>query len=382
MKNHTNHNEEFETATYDGLEINQEIFRQLIKNSFDMIVLLDAEGNQHFVSESCEKILGYKPEELTHIPVIETMLHPEDQDKARKGLMDIVKYSKYGGTQYRHRHKNGGWVYLEAFGTNQLDNPAIESVVLNVRDITERKKVEEALKESEARLSKLLAGKDRFFSIIGHDLKNPFSSILGFSELLIDQLQKKEYEEAEEYARIIQHSSKQTLDLLSNLLVWAQSQTDTTEYHPEPFELKSVIDELIDLLGDSLHYKSISILNNVSSNISLVADKAMITLVLRNLLSNGIKFTHSGGEIQIQAEKNLKQVTVSIADNGVGIPIERLYRLFNTETTYSTKGTNNESGTGLGLLLCKDFIEMHGGRIWAESTINRGSTFRFTIPIQ
>lgn len=362
------------------LQSKDEIFKQLIRNSFDMIVLLDAEGHQKYVSESCEKILGYTPEELINISVIEEMLHPDDWAIARKGLQGIVDNSKNGGTQYRHRHKNGGWVYLEAFGTNQLDNPSIQCVVLNVRDITERKKAEEALKESETRLSTLLAGKDRFFSIIGHDLKNPFSSILGFSELLVDQLQKKEYEEAEEYARIIQHSSKQVLDLLSNLLVWAQSQTDTTEYNPETFELKAVVDEVIDLLSNSLQYKSILITNNILPNLSLFADKAMITLVLRNLISNGIKFTHSGGKIQIQAEESDRQLTVSVADNGVGIKEENLTELFNTETRYSTRGTNSESGTGLGLLLCKDFIEIHGGKIWVESSVNNGSTFRFTIP--
>jgi len=132
----------------------EERFRQLIRNSFDMIVLLDADGIQHYVSESCESILGFTPEELTNIPVIENMIHPEDQAKVKAGFIDILNTATHGGVQYRHRHKNGSWVYLEAFGTNQIKNPLIESVILNVRDITERKKAEKKILETQFYLSK------------------------------------------------------------------------------------------------------------------------------------------------------------------------------------------------------------------------------------
>src|SRR6056297_1035949 len=178
----------------------EEQFKQLIRNSFDMLVLLDQEGIQYYVSDSCEHILGYTPEELMNVSVIDLFIHPDDRAITREGLRDIIENNKNGGTQYRHRHKNGGWVYLEAFGTNQLDNPAVASVVLNVRDITERKKAEQALKESEARLSELNATKDRFFSIISHDLRSPFNSIVGFSDLLATQVRNKDYQGIERYA--------------------------------------------------------------------------------------------------------------------------------------------------------------------------------------
>ncbi|MCG2589507.1 PAS domain-containing sensor histidine kinase [Rhodohalobacter sulfatireducens] len=367
-------------VTADEFLKSDETFRQLIKNSFDMLVLLDSDGVQRYVSESCKKILGYDPRELTDISVIESMIHPDDQAKTKQGFLDIVKHSKHGGTQYRHRHKNGDWVYLEAYGNNQLHNPDIQAVVLNVRDITERKKAEKALKDSETRLSELIATKDRFFSIIGHDLKNPFSGILGFSELLIDQLKNKHYDDSLELAQMIQHSSKRVMDLLNNLLAWAQSQTGKTKFNPEYFEIDEVADEVIDLLRDSSHQKSISLTNGIPPGTLVYADKPMITLVLRNLVSNGVKFTQPGGKIDIESEKNKGEISISVIDNGVGISKDNIEDLFNVDKRHSSKGTYNETGTGLGLLLCKDFIKTHGGRIWAESELDKGSKFTFMIP--
>lgn len=366
--------------TADEFLKSDKTFRELIKNSFDMLVLLDENGIQRYVSESCEKILGYEPEELTNISVIDSMIHPDDQEKTNQGFVDIVHHSKHGGTQYRHRHKNGEWVYLEAFGNNQLQNPAIRAVVLNVRDITERKRAEKALKESEARLSELIATKDRFFSIIGHDLKNPFSGILGFSELLIDQLQTKEYDDALEFAQMIQHSSKRVMDLLNNLLAWAQSETGNTKYDPEYVELHTTVGDVLDLLEDSAHQKSITLTNQIPADTFIYADKPMINLVLRNLVTNGIKFTQPGGKVDIKSEKNESKISISVTDNGVGISKENIKDLFNVDKRHSSKGTYNETGTGLGLLLCKDFVEVHGGKIWVESELDRGSKFIFTIP--
>ncbi len=357
----------------------EERFRQLIKNSFDMIVLIGADGIQHYVSESCEKILGYKPEELTNIPVIEKMIHPDDREKTMQGLQEIVAKKGVGGVQYRHRHKNGSWVYLEAFGTNQLDNPAVQSVVLNVRDITERKHIEQVLKESEARLSEMNATKDKFFSIIAHDLKSPFNSILGFSELLAEQVQKGDYNGIEKYASVIQHSSGRAMELLTNLLEWARSQTGRMEFQPEFFELNVLVKEVLALLENVAQQKSITIINNLPGILPVFADRKMVGTILRNLISNGIKFTHRGGEIRISSQEDDGKMVVSVSDSGVGISREVLEKLFRIEENHTTAGTKNEKGTGLGLLLCKEFVEMQGGKIWVESEVGNGSTFRFSL---
>ncbi|MBE0650309.1 MAG: PAS domain S-box protein [Bacteroidales bacterium] len=372
--------EELERKIEELSKRNNLTINPLIKNSFDMIVLLDADGIQRYVSESCEKILGYKSEELIDIPVIDEMLHPEDQGKVLNGFKEILEKNRNGGVQYRHKHKKGGWVYLEANGTNQINNPAIKSVVLNVRDVTDRKLAEQALKESEARLSELNATKDRIFSIIGHDLRSPLNSILGFSELLLDQIKSRNYESIEEYASIIKNSSERVSDLLTNILVWSQTQTGKINFNPEYFKLTTVVDEVIDLMNDWALQKSIHISKKLPQNLKIIADKSMINNILRNFLSNGIKFTNVGGEIIIKAEKNNHEVIVSVTDNGVGINDKDIDKLFRLEYTYSTNGTKEESGTGLGLLLCKEFVNMHSGKIMVESTVEKGTTFSFTIP--
>ncbi|MFO7999722.1 MAG: PAS domain-containing sensor histidine kinase [Marinilabilia sp.] len=358
----------------------REKFRHLIKNSFDIIVLLDARGVQYYVSESCKNILGYSPHELVGVPVIEQFIHPEDREATKKGLEDIIANRANGGAQYRHRHKNGGWVYLEAYGTNQIDNPAIGAVVLNVRDITDRKRAEDALKESERQLNELNATKDRFFSIIGHDIRSPFNSIVGFSDILIDQIRQKDYEGIEEYAGIIQNAAHQVMDLLTNLLEWSRSQTGTIRFNPLDIDLIAQIDEVVALFGDAARQKSIDIEMNLFQRYQVRADRDMINAIIRNLISNGIKFSRPGGKITIGAKQEGEWVIVSVADNGVGIPAEVRSELFRIDQGHTTPGTQSETGTGLGLLLCREFVEKHGGTIWVESEENKGSIFFFSLP--
>ena len=367
-------------AIENKLRKEQEIFKHLIRNSFDMIILLDASGIQRFVSDSCEKILGYRADELVDIPVIDTMIHPDDQENVLIQLQKFLNNNGSGGVQYRHRHKNGQWIYLEALGSNQIDNPSIKAVVLNVRDITEHKNAEQKLKKSENRLIELNATKDKFFSIIAHDLRSPFNSIVGFCDVISNELEHKDYDELEKYVNIIQNSSQLALDLLMNLLEWSRSQTGRMEFNPEQFELVSFIQNLILLFEDLASQKSIEIKTNLPVYLPVFADRAMLSTILRNLISNAIKFSHPDQKIEISVDVKNKSLLFSVRDSGIGINSEDLKKLFKIEDCYSTLGTKNEKGTGLGLILCKEFVEKHGGKICVESESGKGSCFKFTIP--
>ena len=252
--------------------------------------------------------------------------------------------------------------------------------VWSFRNVTEQRKTMVALQESETRLREINATKDKFFSIISHDLKSPFNGILGFSGLLLDQIGKKDYEGIGEYAAIIQQSSQRAMELLTNLIEWSRSQSGRLEFNPEYIEVGRLINEVLELANVSALQKSVSLTKEVAQHITVFVDKGMISSVLRNIISNAIKFTHSGGRIVVKAELMGQELKISVIDTGVGIDSKNLGKLFRIDESYSVPGTQNERGTGLGLILCKEFIDIHQGRIWVESEPGKGSTFTFTIP--
>ncbi len=249
-------------------------------------------------------------------------------------------------------------------------------------DVTERKLAEKMIIENTERLHELNATKDKFFSIIGHDLKGPFNAILGFSELLVESVSDKNYEDVEKFARIIHKSSGNSMDLLTNLLEWSRSQSGNMDFNPEYFEIYTFIKEAIDVSDQVAKQKSISISKNLPHSLPVFADKDMVNTIIRNLVSNAIKFTNKGGEIIISAEQNQDELIISVRDNGVGINKNDLEKLFRIDEAYSTIGTQNEKGTGLGLILCKEFVDYHGGKIWAESKPGNGSNFKFSLPLK
>jgi signal transduction histidine kinase len=240
----------------------------------------------------------------------------------------------------------------------------------------------EALKESEVRLRELNATKDKFFSIISHDLKSPFNSIIGLSELLAEKMRNKDYDGIEEYSTIIQNSSWRAMDLLSNLIVWSRLQTGRIEFRPELIEIEELITQVTELSKDSAKQKNITFNREAPLNVHVFADKEMIYSVLRNLVSNAIKFTGKGGTIGISAVLGDDELEISVTDNGIGIKKEVMDKLFRIGESVSTPGTMKEEGTGLGLILCKDFVQKHGGKIWGESEVGKGSRFIFTIPVR
>jgi len=229
-------------------------------------------------------------------------------------------------------------------------------------------------------LESLNTTKDKFFAIIAHDLKNPFSTVLGLSELLAKEFESFEPDKLKVFIEQIYKYSNNTFNLLENLLQWSMLQTGRMPLRPKLIDLKSLIDENIELLRGNALQKGIRVETTIDTDLFVYVDVSMITTVLRNLLSNAIKFTTQDGVIKIKVEKDTKQIKVSVSDNGVGISSQDQEKLFKIDSNPTTIGTSQEKGTGLGLILCKDFVERNGGNIWVESEFGKGSNFIFTIP--
>ncbi|MFC2152245.1 response regulator, partial [Bacteroidota bacterium] len=243
-------------------------------------------------------------------------------------------------------------------------------------------RVETHLKRNfaEQQLKLINATKDKLFSIIAHDLRNPFNVILGYSDILLDDINTMELTDVRKSIEDINNCTKKACELLQNLLDWSMTQLEGIKYTPINTSLNIIVEKTITLLYNIAQLKNIQVKNNVPSDATIFVDEDMLSTVFRNLISNALKFTNKGGEININANIKNGFIEVVIADNGVGIAKENLSKLFKIEDSYSTKGTANENGTGLGLVLCKEFINHNGGEITVESELGKGTKFIFTIP--
>jgi signal transduction histidine kinase len=237
------------------------------------------------------------------------------------------------------------------------------------------------LSEANVNLKHLNATKDKFFSIIAHDLKNPFTSLIGFSDLLIKNSAKYKPEEVIEFATAMNNVSKRTYSLLGNLLEWARLQTGNLIPQMMKVIPSDIVDEVKLLCKPMADAKNISLSTDIEANDCILADKEMLKTILRNLVTNSLKFTFPGGLIEIKTHRDAENILFVISDTGIGIKPEFIKRIFDIDCELSAKGTAGENGTGLGLILCREFVDKHNGKIWVESEIGKGSEFKFTIPM-
>jgi signal transduction histidine kinase len=233
---------------------------------------------------------------------------------------------------------------------------------------------------SEKRLHQLNADKDRFISILGHDLKNPLIALVELSEVLKKDLRKRDFDEIEIFVNQINSTAQNTSNFLEDLLIWAKTQQGSISFKPQLVKLRDLCLGTIEILVPNARAKNITLNYSVTNEIDIFADVDMLKTILRNLVSNAIKFTNNSGKIEITAEKNPANVKITVSDTGVGISEKNLVKLFDIKEVLSTKGTAGEQGSGLGLLICKEFVEAHGGKIWVESTPGEGTSFHFIIP--
>ncbi len=236
------------------------------------------------------------------------------------------------------------------------------------------------VEESEQKLRELNASKDKFFSIISHDLKSPFLALLGYTEILMEDFENLSKEEMQEFIYSVSKAAKNVYNLLENLLEWSRIQTGRIEYIPEFFNLYQVSGFVIDLLNENAKSKNIHLVDSVEKSIVVYANENMVNTIIRNLVSNAIKFTSEGGTIEVGAIEEDNFAKVWIKDNGIGMSAGDREKLFRIDVHHTTIGTNKEKGTGLGLILCKELVEKNGGEIKVISEINRGTTFEFTLP--
>lgn len=289
------------------------------------------------------------------------------------------------GIPLKNRDKVFGAIVLQdyknaqAYGNDEMQ--LLGFISEQIAQAIARKRDAEEIKKYAAELNELNQTKDKFFSIIAHDLKNPFVTLLGFSEILLSDFKDLQTDEILYYINEMKQSADLSFNLLQNLLQWSRSQTGRIEFHPQQLNLKNIVDQNVLLVDKTAEKKLIKIVNNVHTDLFAKADEDMLNTIIRNILTNAIKFTNRNGSITVDAGSTKNFAQVMIKDSGVGMDSATIDKLFRLDVSHTTAGTEKEAGTGLGLILCKEFVEKNGGKIWAESELGVGTTFSFTIPL-
>jgi len=366
----------------ENLRISEEKMRHIIEGTpYFFFYTKDIEGNVTYISPSIEKITGHKVEKwigqklwnLTDSPI---NIHSKEDSHAHLGGKNT------NGTTYLEiYHSNGSKILLESNEYPMTRNNIVIGLQGIAHDITERKKAEEEIIKANSELKRINSVKDKFFSIIAHDLKSPFQGLVGMTGMMAEDIYSFSQNELSEFSIKMHKSVKNLLKLLTNLLDWARMQQGTISYEPIDLILSKVIAQNINLINKSGEQKGIEIILDVPNNQKVYADVEMLNSILGNLLSNAVKFTLKGGKIKIcSKETENSMVEISVKDTGVGMSESLSEKLFKMDEQVGRKGTDGEESTGLGLLLCKEFVEKHGGKIWVETKENEGSTFYFTLP--
>ncbi len=348
-------------------------YNSILNNIGDPVFVKDDQSRLLMVNDAFCEIFNLQRDQIIGKTLSEDV-SPEERDSFLKIDKQVLENGVENINEESLTVRGGETRIITTKKTRFLDADNKKYLVGVIHDITERKKIENSLKE-------LIATKDKLFSIIAHDLRSPFNSIIGFSELLIENSNDILLEDSEQYIKIINSAAKNTLILLDNLLNWAKSQTGQLRFNPEKILFSEVVQEIISLSKSIAKSKNIALEYAGTDNLEVFVDVNMLNTVLRNLISNAIKFTNVGGHIKVSAALKQDQVEITISDNGIGINKEKCTELFSISSNTTTLGTADENGSGLGLVLCKEFIQKNNGDIWVESEENKGSNFIFTLPI-
>ncbi|MFZ5941701.1 MAG: PAS domain-containing sensor histidine kinase [Bacteroidota bacterium] len=381
--------EELNAQKENLIEVNKELEKLSLvaSRTENIVVIMDGNGNFQWVNQGFIDLYGYPLEEY----IRKNGSNLRD-NSSNPNISVILNQIYITGKPYTYsssskdRRGNELW-FLTNISPIFSPEGDIEYLILIDSNITELKqaeiKINQQKKEIESQrdeLTLLNATKDKFFSIIAHDLKNPFHSIIGFTDLIKRKLGELENERIAEFVDLIGESSKSAYQLLENLLQWARSQTNRISFNPEQVEISALLDEIISVQKYPAEQKGISIQNMAMKGLKVKADKNMIETVFRNLIANAIKFSSNGGNVICTTVPAGKFVEISVIDSGIGIQPRKVKSLFSLEQVESTAGTEGETGTGLGLILCHEFTRKNGGKIEVTSTPGKGSTFTVSLP--
>ncbi len=374
---------------------NHKLLENKLKAIVDMspIAIIMSSGIEQkidYINPVFIRLFGYNQNEITTIPEWWSIAIPDKElsqeinhewnERVRRANENNTKISpiEIEVTCKDGSKKQIKWGYI----STGIQNWAFGMDLTELR-ITEKhlRKAKQKLEEDALLLKELNATKDKFFRIVAHDLKSPFNAILGFTSTLIENINSFNTDEIKKFVAIIDKSAKNTYGLLENLLKWSQAQTGKTIYKPNNIKVKDIINKTVQQLSIVASAKNINIEYTTKTDLVVFADENMLITVLRNLVNNAIKFTPEGGKIEIIAVENEVNIVFIVKDNGIGMSKNTLDKLFKIEEKVSTKGTNNESGTGLGLLLANEFIKKHNGSINVESELGKGSIFKIQLPL-
>ncbi|MBK9503569.1 MAG: PAS domain-containing sensor histidine kinase [Leptospiraceae bacterium] len=348
---------------------------------YDYILYPDGSNKFLYIGPTCREILEIDDKELlSNMNLFWQMVHPDDLQHLKDEDIKANKSRDLFMFEFRIITPSGRLKWIQLSSRPNSDSEIWSGYIL---DITERKNAELIIQKQNVQLTELNATKDKFFNIIAHDLRNPFAGILGISELMENILLEDNGEKPErliELTKMIKKSSESALELISNLTDWAKSQTGGISINPTNLTMQYMFSSAFQIVNGNALKKNITIEKRFADNDTVYADNMLVNTILRNLLTNAIKFTHPNGKITVSALMKDDFLEISVTDTGVGIDPKNIPKIFKIDSKFSLPGTNKEKGTGLGLVLCKEFVEKQGGTIWVESELGKGSKFTFTLP--
>jgi len=309
-------------------------------------------------------------------------VHPEDSNKLLTKYQASFKKKESFSIEFRFKDMNETYNWMVIKGKPRFSQENIYmGFIGSCINIQDQKDIEAKIINLNKELMETITNRDKFFSIISHDLRSPLGGVMGILDILNSSYESLDEGEKKEIISDATLVSKTTYTLLENLLEWSRIQTGTIYYQPENLQIHRLAENISQLYAQNLKSKNIAFNNDTKPDHLIFADKSMTETILRNLVSNAIKFTNPGGLIRVSSSIENEVLIVEVKDSGVGIDNENIANLFMGDISVSTKGTAKESGTGLGLIICKEFVEKQNGKIWAESKKNEGSSFFFSVPI-